>query len=809
MENYVCIHGHFYQPPRENPWLESIELQDSAYPYHDWNERITAECYEPNSTSRILDSENRITEIVNNYASISFNFGPTLMAWIQACAPRVYETILKADKESQTLFSGHGSVLAQVYNHIIMPLANRRDKYTQVAWGLQDFESRFGRHPEGMWLPETAVDLETLEVLAELGLKFTILAPHQAGKVRQIGAESWEDVSGSRIDPTRAYQLNLASGRKISLFFYDGPISRAVAFEGLLANGENFSNRIIGAFSEKRNWPQIVHIATDGESYGHHHRNGDMALAYALRKIETNPNIKVTNYGEYLEKYPPTYEVEIIEKTSWSCVHGVDRWWKDCGCNSGGHSGWNQAWRTPLRQAIDWLRDAMAHRYEEKARQLLKDPWAARNNYIQVILDRSPENIGKFLNEHATHKLNKKERIEVLKLLELQRHAMLMYTSCGWFFDELSGIETVQVIQYAGRVVQLAEELFGDNTEQQFFKLLEVAKSNIPEHKDGRLIYDKFVKSAMIDLTKVAAHYAISSLFEEYAGQRNKVFCYSVETRDYKREDCGKQRVAVGRTIVASMITHESRSLSFGVVHFGDHDLNAGVRDYRGKEAYQEMLKEITQTCSAADFPGVIRLLDKHFGTSTYSLKSLFRDEQRKVLDSILQSTLDEVQSEYRKVYQSRYPLMRFLIDLGNPLPNSLKAAAELILNTDLRIALTAESLDPEAISRLLSDARSWDIALDSEGLGHIFRRSLERRMASLVAKPEDGKILDQVLASVEMAQSLPFQTELRGIQNLYWDMLKTVFPEFQNRAKGEDQDAKVWVTKFVSLGGKLSIWVA
>lgn len=807
MDNFICIHAHFYQPPRENPWLEAIEQQDSAYPYHDWNERITAECYEPNSTSRILDTKKQITGIVNNYARISFNFGPTLLAWLQESHPEVYQAIIAADKESQSLFSGHGSALAQVYNHVIMPLANHRDRYTQVLWGIRDFEYRFGREPEGMWLPETAVDLETLDILAEQGLKFTILASSQAGKMRQIGTTYWEDVSGGHIDPTRVYLLNLPSGRKINLFFYDGPVSHAVAFEGLLANGENLSNRLMGALSGRRNWPQLVHIATDGESYGHHNRYGDMALAYALHKIEDNPAVKLTNYGAYLAKYAPTHEVEIIEKTSWSCIHGVDRWWRDCGCNTGGHPGWNQAWRQPLRQAMDWLRDNMSPRYEEKAGHLLKDPWIARNEYIRVILDRSPRNVARFLKEHAAHKLNKAERIEALKLLELQRHAMLMYTSCGWFFDELSGIETVQVIRYAGRVVQLAKELFGDGFEQQFLTLLEKAASNITEHRDGHLIYEKFVNTTMLDLTRVAAHYAISSIFEENTSN-SKMFCYNVTAYDYRRTDCGKQKIVLGRACVNSRITHESRVINFGVAHFGDHNLSAGIRICRGKESYLQMLQEITQTCLTEDIPGVIRLLDKHFGTSGYSLKSLFRDEQRKVLNRILESTLNEVQFEYRKIYQSSYSLMRFLVDGGNPLPVSLKTAAELTINADLRTALTEDGANNEAVKKLLDDARSWSINLDNEGLGHVFRLSLEKKMADLAAKPEDSLLLEEVLASVILARSMPFTMELRGIQNLYYHMIKTIYPVFQTNAKAKDQTKKDWIAGFVSLGNELSMHV-
>ena len=453
MERYICIHGHFYQPPRENAWLEDIEMQDSAYPYHDWNKRVAAECYAPNTASRILDSDSYITQIVNNYSKMSFDFGPTLLAWMEEKVPDIYQAVLEADRETQQTFSGHGSALAQAYNHMIMPLANRRDKYTQVRWGIRDFEHRFGRRPEGMWLPETAVDVETLDILAEQGIKFTILAPHQARRMRQIGTDAWNDVSSAAIDTTMVYKIKLPSGRELNIFFYDGSVARSVAFEDLLNSGDNFVHRLTDAFSEKSAWPQLVHIATDGETYGHHHRFGDMALAFALYYIETNGLVQITNYGEYLEKHPPTHEVEVIENTSWSCPHGIERWRSDCGCNTGRNPKWNQAWRAPLREALDWLRDTLAPKYEVKAQEFLRDPWAARDDYIEVILDRSPETVQKSLDRHRTRELNESEMITVLKLLELQRHTMLMYTSCGWFFNELSGIETVQVIQYAGRAV--------------------------------------------------------------------------------------------------------------------------------------------------------------------------------------------------------------------------------------------------------------------------------------------------------------------------------------------------------------------
>ncbi|HSE98835.1 MAG TPA: DUF3536 domain-containing protein, partial [Blastocatellia bacterium] len=452
MNRYMCIHGHFYQPPRENAWLEEVELQDSAYPYHDWNERITAECYSPNAASRILDADRRIVDIVNNYSKISFNFGPTLLAWMKRHTPEVHQAIIDADRESRERFSGHGSALAQVYNHMIMPLANLKDKHTQVIWGIRDFEYRFGRSPEGMWLAETAVDIETLEVLAEHEIAFTILAPRQAGRTRRIGGRRWKDVKDARIDPRMSYLCRLPSGRTIKLFFYDGPISQDIAFGGLLNSGETFANRLLGAFVEGEQ-PQLVHIATDGETYGHHHRFGDMALTYCLHHVEANNLAKITVYGEYLEMFPPAYEVEIIENTSWSCAHGVERWRENCGCNTG-REGWTQAWRSPLRSALDWLRDQIASIYEKEIARFFRDPWKARNDYIDIILDRGLENVARFFSNNATRDLSKEDEVRIFRLLEMQRHAMLMFTSCGWFFDEISGIETTQVLSYAARAIQ-------------------------------------------------------------------------------------------------------------------------------------------------------------------------------------------------------------------------------------------------------------------------------------------------------------------------------------------------------------------
>jgi alpha-amylase/alpha-mannosidase (GH57 family) len=807
MEHYICIHAHFYQPPRENPWLEAIEQQDSAYPYHDWNERIAAECYAPNALSRILDNENRIIKLVNNYAKISFNFGPTLLSWLEKKAPDVYQALLEADRESRRNFSGHGSALAQAYNHVILPLANRRDRITQVLWGIHDFEQRFRRPPEGMWLPETAVDLETLAILAESGIRFTILAPHQAARARRIGELEWHDVSGGRIDPTRAYEQHLPSGRKIALFFYDAPISRGVAFEGLLSRGENFVDRLIGVFSENRPGPQLVHIATDGESYGHHHRFGDMALAYALNAIETQKLARLTNYGEFLEKQPPTYQVEIIERTSWSCFHGIERWERNCGCNSGRDPAWNQEWRAPVRAAFDWLRDTIAPLYEKRGQRFFLDPWAARDDYLNVVNNRSADSVERFFQRHASRRLPEADQSTALKMLEMQRHALLMYSSCGWFFDELSGIETIQAIQYGARAVQLAQELFGHGLETQFIDRLSRAKSNLTQFGDGRAIYEKFIRPAKVDWLRLGAHYAITSLFNDHP-QAVSTYCYTAERRDYDLYTTGKARLALGRVRLTSDITREWSELCFGVLYFGDHIISAAVREMADEETYRALKNEIQHPFANADFPEVIRLLDRRFGASTYSLKSLFRDEQRNVLERILAARVADTEALYHQIYEDHSAIMRFITDLQMPLPRALRATADVVLNNRLRRALQNGDMKNGQIRALVDHARNEGVALDTPTLEFAFRHNLERRAAEFAAQPADWERLLELHDSVSLLADLPFTVNLWLIQNIYYSLLQTVYPERKRAAAYGDEKAQAWIETFVALGKKLAIRV-
>jgi alpha-amylase/alpha-mannosidase (GH57 family) len=785
-QRFVCVHGHFYQPQRENPWLEMIEVQDSARPWHDWNERIDAECYAPNACARRLGPDGRIEAIVNNYAQISFNFGPTLLGWLERESPETYAAILAADRASRERFSGHGNALAQVHGHVILPLANERDRRTQVVWGLRDFEHRFGRRAEGMWLAETAVDSATLELLAEQGVRFTILAPAQAQAVRRIAGGRWKSVSGARIDPTQPYSIRLPSGRDFTLFFYDGPISRAVAFEGLLADGARFADRLASGFDDSRGRTELVHIATDGETYGHHHKHGEMALAAALERLESKGTARITNYGEHLDRVTPTHRVQIRERTSWSCEHGVDRWWRDCGCNSGGKPGWNQAWRTPLRDALDWLRDALAPQFEQLGGELLRAPWAARDDYIEVMLARSTEAQDEFLARHALRELSEEEKVRALELLEMQRNAMLMYTSCGWFFDDLGGIETVQVIQYASRALELARKAGGADLEPEFERRLGAARGNVPEHGAGDEIYRRFVRPARVDLRAVAVHYALRALYDP-PGEEQRVGCYRTDRVEIARSVAGRQVFLAGLVAIRSETTREQRSFAFGALHLGDHDAVAGVRPREEEQALAELSAQGGELFGRGEYAEVLRALDRHFDGALESLRSLFRDEQRRIVERILDTTLAEAETTLRGVYEGHSGLMRFLASLGTPPPEVLRVSAAFALQRALRTALQQPVIDVEHVRALFEAARIEGVELDRDLLARAVEEAVLRRMRDLAGTPEDPVLLRETAALAGLALELPFPVEMWRAQNIGWGLRERLLGARGNGGNGSN----------------------
>ena len=801
MDRYICIHGHFYQPPRENPWLEELELQDSAAPYHDWNERITAECYAPNASSRILDNADRIVKIENNYARISFNFGPTLLSWLERKAPDTYADILAADAASRARFSGHGSAMAQTYNHMLMPLANRRDKETQILWGIRDFEHRFGRKPEGMWLPETAVDLDSLDLLAEHEILFTVLAPHQAKGVRAIGEKVWTDVSGSKIDPSMPYRVTLPSGRTLALFFYDGPISRGVAFERLLHKGEYLADRLVGAFSATRKRAQLVHIATDGETYGHHHPKGDMALAYALDYIEQNDLAKLTNYGEFLEHFPPTHEVQIHEDTSWSCPHGVARWRADCGCSTGAPFGWNQQWRAPLRDALDWLRDQVSPAFENEGRELFGHPWRARNHYIDVVLEPGEESVERLLRQLGHGQLDAAQRVRALELLALEPQPQLMLPPGGGLLKDLSGIETQQILRYAGRVLQLAKSCFGVDLEAAFLERLAAAKCNLPEQGNGRDVYLHHVRPATVEFAGVAAHYAIASLFETFP-VRSHIYCYDIEREDLQIFEAGSAKVSTGKLRIRSRVTHETQRVMFGVLYLGDVKLTGGSRALESDEAYDKLRAELGDPELRNDFAAVVRLLDRNFESLPFSIRSLFRDEQRSILSLIWTAALSEAEAAFRALHDRYVPLVKLHSDLSVPLPKVLYAAAEADLNLRLRRALERDDVSRPLVDSLLTQARSEQVSLDNASLAYTLKQTLDRVVARFAANPENLATLETLHATVELARSLPFEIDLGKAQNAYYRM---VGHARENAGENGEEHAR-WIELFRALGPMLSM---
>jgi alpha-amylase/alpha-mannosidase (GH57 family) len=815
-KRFICIHGHFYQPPRENPWLETVETQDSAAPYHDWNERVCAECYATNGAARIVNNQNRIIRIVNNYARISFNFGPTLLSWLKENAQRTYRMVLEGERRSRRSFRGHSSALAQVYNHIILPLASRRDRITQIRWGIADYQSHYGHAPEGMWLAETAADTDSLELLAQHGIKFTILAPHQCKRIRPLkeGADGksadgksaeWTDTPDATVDTTRPYLVRFESGASIAVFFYNGPASRAIAFEGLLDSGENFAARLKAGFRDEPQ-PQLVSVATDGESYGHHHKYGEMALAYALRLLEKDKTLKLTNYGSFLEQFPPEYECEIVDNTSWSCVHGIERWRSDCGCN-GGKPGWNQAWREPLRRALDELRDALIPLAEQENGKLFKDVWAARDAYIQIVLDRSPESVERFFAAHQAYTLSEAERIRARELMEMERHAQLMYTSCGWFFDDISGIETVQVIAYAARVLQLADQVFGERAAPlvpAFLARLAEAHSNVPAQGNGAEIYKRCVDSKMLQLEQVAAHYAISSVFSSFA-EETELFCYHVRRISYDIYTSGRGRLALGRAHIASAITGHAQTFSFAVLHFGDQNITAAVKPCEEADAaaFAAFTTEATEQVQRANFPEVIRLLDRFYGHAGYSLISLFTDEQRRIVQLILNSTLWDLENSLTTIYQDHASLLHYLSSAGLPKPPALALAAGFAINAGLRRALEADPIDEAQLRSFLSLAKADQITLETPTLSYIANQRMKRAMVELQMSAGSLEMLERALALARALVQLPFELVLWQAQNIWYDILRA---SATSLAGLTPENHVRWEKDFDELGTCLSI---
>ena len=770
-KKYICVHGHFYQPPRENAWLEVVEQQEGARPFHDWNERINFECYAPNAAARILDKERWIVKIRNNYNRVSFNFGPTLLTWIEQNDPDAYDLLLKANQRSMERYGGHGNALAQVHSHIILPLANQRDKVTQVYWGVRDFEYRFGRYPEGIWLAETAVNTDTLEVLAAHGLQFTILAPRQAKAVRKLGEQDWKPVDAESVDTRRPYWCQLPSGRRIALYFYHGGISQEVAFNGLLNNGKLFSERLLSILDDSED-AQLAHIATDGESYGHHHRSGEMALAAALNQIEDNGLATLTNYSQYLQLFPPEWEVEIHENSSWSCVHGVERWRNDCGCNTGGKPDWHQRWRKPLRDTLDWLRDQIIPAYEQEARKYLSDPWKARNDYIEVMLRRSDESVRLFLEQHARRPLNETEETTALRLLEMQRHAVLMYTSCGWFFDEISGIETTQILQYALRAMDYAQEVANLQLHDGFLERLSKAPSNVVA--DGAASYRQNVLPSRVDLERVATHFAVASLFEDDPATLD-LFNYTAAVEVFERIEAGTPRLAIGRLSIRSRITHAEQTYGFAALYLGQQHIIGNISGAMDRSTFDEMHERSAKAFREAEVGEVIGILQEYFGPDKFSLSTLFAGEKIKIIRAITANSLLLAEANFRNVFNDNYQLMTGLEDAGLPLPDAWRNIAAYVLNNDLlQFFQNGQVSSIQTLRRIAADLKNWNVPVsDAEALRHAAGARIYREILLIENETATVQRIQWLSDVLEILQQMDIKPDIWRGQNVFYLLTK------------------------------------
>lgn len=810
---FLTIHGHFYQPPRENPWLEAIELQDSALPFHDWNERINKECYNPNSISKIVDNRNRILDVVNNYEHMSFNFGPTLLSWMEHFAPLTYERIIKADIESVSEHSGHGNAMAQVYNHIIMPLANENDKQTQIKWGIRDFEYRFGRKPEGMWLAETAVDDETLKFLEENGIKFTVLSPYQALKFRQEGDKDWQDVSWGNIDPARSYRyyIKSAPGKFIDLFFYDGAISRSVAFDELLKDGNKFIKRLKEGISDCRDYPQLINIATDGESYGHHTKFGDMALSYVLKIRAKDEGFKITNYAEYLDKYRSNCEVDIKQASSWSCFHGVGRWKEDCGCSTGGHPGWNQKWRKPLRNALDYLRDELIVVFENEGQKYFDNVWNVRNKYINVILDRNEMNVKKFQQENFKPDLTDDDKVHAMELLEIQRQAMLMYTSCGWFFSEISGIETVQIMKYAARAMQLAARFTSKNLEEKFLEILSQAKSNIPEFGTGKDIFERFVKPSIITVKQIATLWALSSLYQDFEDEEN-VYCYTITRKAYKKVQKNSSTFIVGHIEIQSKITLQKSNVMFALMQYAGGDFHCTIKEYSDDAEFNRIKNDLIKIYTMNTLTEIIRALDEYFGKEYFTLKDIFIEERRKILQILLKGKLEKFSQTYQEMYDEGKGSIYHLQGLGLSIPDEFKISAEYALSHKFNdiVVHSGGFVEDDLIQQATDinfEAKKIDIKLDKSPSNLVFSKKILQNINRLVHSFEIQQA-DVVLEIFDNIRKLELNVDIAEAQNIYFTKIYHRIGEIiaSEAFKNKKSSNKRFVEMLLDIGENLNI---
>ena len=770
MQPFV-IHAHFYQPERLNPWTSELDPEPTAAPDRDWNARILRQCYRPNGAARIFDAAGRVERIVNNYERLSFNFGPTLLSWLERHDPRAYGKILDGDWRS-ALRLGHGNALAQAYNHMILPLANAADRRTQIRWGLADFRHRFARDAEGMWLPETACNPDVIDDLIDAGVSFTVLAPYQAARVRFAGGE-WEDAAG-RLDTGRPYRHahSDGSGRSIAVFFYDGALAQSMAFDAATVDAHVLLERIASSRSDAG----VVHAALDGETFGHHHPFGELGLAYALFEAAAQRGLQPTNYGSILAANPPVDDVEVVggEGTAWSCSHGVGRWYRDCGCATDSQPGWDQQWRTPLRDALDTVRAAAIAVFEERGRDLLLDPWAARDAYIQVRLGAlAPAD---FLERHARGALTDRRQEDTWALLESQRNAMVMYTSCGWFFADVSGIETVYVLRYAARVLGWLDELGVEPGTEEVLEILSKARSNKPGGATGADVWRNQVEPAAVTRTRVAAHTALLGLVRSLPAH-DQTGNYQVTLSEHRSESRGRLRLSVAHTVVTGRTTGRAGEYAVVALHLGGLDFHGVVAEYPGDEAFHTACERLWEAFPTAGMVSLLQLVGTLFRGETFGLEQALPDGRQEVVGAIFSDLTARFGEQYARLYHDHQRILESLTAAGYQLPRDLRAAAQLTLSDQLERELAAAAARGNsgtesfaAVRDILGIAAKQDYRLDITAVEQHVGKAVTEAAATAAASLASADV-GELERWLELAGELGITLDLSAAQEHVYEV--------------------------------------
>jgi hypothetical protein len=762
------LHGHFYQPPRENPWTEVVPRQPAAAPFHDWNERITAECYRPNGWARIVDDRGRIVDIVDNYRLLSFDVGPTLLSWLEEHAPETYDRIRAADRDA-------GRAIAQAYGHAILPLCDDRDLRTQIRWGLADFRHRFGREPEGMWLPETAVDDRVLAALAEEGVGFTILAPGQIAAVRAEGEgeDGWQPVAPGRRPPgTLRWRHPDDPDLGVDLVVYDGAMSHDVAFGGV--SSQAVVDRIVarpGAGDD------LVTVACDGETFGHHHTYADRGVAYALSVEAGRRGVALPRLAGWLGEHRPRHEGR-VHLSSWSCAHGVGRWLEDCGCHIGGEPEWNQAWRGPLRAAFDLVRNAANEVFERRGPAVLRDPWAARDAYVDVLLGATTP-LG-FLAEHAVPGAGAgpgpgaapEAAVEALTLLESQRHALLMYTSCGWFFNDLAGTETAQVMRYAARCLDLLAELGEDPPVAAVLAELARAQSNDPGEGDGRAVWQRYVDTSRVDPGRVAAHLAlVDVLAGDVAAER--ITGFDADRELHETVHRGGVVVCLGVVALTQRRTGRTTRWAYAAVHLGGLEVFGAVRPASDdpRRDREDIAALEAATRRGARVTALLRMVVDWFGPREFGLEHALPGAGEDLLRATADGLADRFVAAYDQLRTDHHDTLAALAVAGTPLAPELRGPIEAALarRLDGALAACAGSTDPvdyRAVRALAREAREEGVRLSSPRAAATLERAVTQAAAAAAESADPGAIV-AATGMVTLARELALDVNLDAAQEL------------------------------------------